>query len=498
MARPADPDLAPATSNLRADGPGLEGIGPEGSGPAGEATTARQWMGRGAWTILDQALFAGSNFLLNIWLARTLAPAEYGIYTMVGYAGFLLAAVVHTGFITEPQLVFGAGRFKAAPRTYLRALLVGHSVFSVGIAVAYLIAGGVALALGQQVMGRACLIMAGTQGAILTMWIMRRACYTQFRPFVAVTGGLIYLGVVLGGLFVEEWLWGHLTVEVALGLIGLASVAAAIWIYVRLDLPEREPPPASFRAEVRKQHTDYGRWAAPTGLMEMGHGLLPFLLVPIWGGLEAAGALRALFNLILPMIHIYGALGDLLMPTFVQANERGTLRRTLAIAMGGLVAAACVNWVLLGVFGADLIVLLYDGQYLQYASLCWLLGALPVIGTVVAVLLALLRAMERPRIVFQARAVAAAMAATVGVALIYKFAVTGAIASSQLALGTETIFMMVAAWSIWQHARPGGPPQIAHAGDGGPRHLREPSTDSGMSADSALHPTLAVPPDDRS
>ena len=119
-------------------------------------------------------------------------------------------------------------------------------------------------------------------------------------------------------------------------------------------------------------------------------------------------------------------------------------------------------------------------------------------GAARAVLLALLRAMERPRIVFQARAVAAAMAATVGVALIYKFAVTGAIAASQLALGTETIFMMVAAWSIWQHARPGGPPQIAHAGDGGPRHLREPSTDSGMSADSALHPTLAVPPDDRS
>lgn len=458
-------------------------------------------MGRGAWTILDQALFAGSNFLLNIWLARTLAPAEYGIYTMVGYAGFLLAAVVHTGFITEPQLVFGAGRFKASPRSYLKALLVGHSVFSVGIAVAYLIAGGIALAMGQQVLGTACLIMAGTQGAILTMWIMRRACYTQFRPFTAVTGGLIYLGVIVGGLVIEEWVVGSLSVEVALGLIGLASVAAALWIYVRLDLPEAKPPAPGFRAEVRKQHADYGRWAAPTGLMEMGHGLLPFLLVPIWGGLEAAGALRALFNLILPMIHIYGALGDLLMPTFVQANERGTLRRTLAIALSGLVSAACLNWVLLGFFGPDLIVLLYDGQYLEYASLCWLLGALPVIGTVVAVLLALLRAMEMPRIVFRARAMAAAMAVTVGVVLIYKFAVMGAIASSQLALGTETIFMTVAAWSIWRNARPGGPPQIgAHAGDGagGPHRLGDAAASQRGETDPAFAPRLSVPADDPS
>ncbi|MEM8557323.1 MAG: hypothetical protein AAGG50_05810 [Bacteroidota bacterium] len=449
----------------------------------GPEPTARTWLGRGAWTVMDQALFAGSNFLLNVWLARTLTPTEYGIYTMVGYAGFLLATAIHTGFIIEPQLVFGAGRFKASARSYLHTLLFGHGFLSAGIAVAYVIAGGIALALGQPSMATACFVMAVAQAAIKTMWIMRRACYTQFRPFVAVTGGLLYLGMVVGILVLEHWIWGNLTVQMALGILGIASVVAALWIYVRLDLRDEEEPAPGYREEVRKQHTAYGRWAAPTGLMEMGHGLLPFLLIPIWGGLGAAGALRALYNLILPMIHVYGALCDLLMPSFVEAKANGRLRRTLAVAASALVGLSLLNWVFIGLYTDEMMLLLYGGQYLEYAHLSWLLGALPVIGTVVALLLALLRAMEMPRAVFKARAAAAVVAATIGAFLIYRYAVAGALASSQLALGTETVLMLAVAWGIWREADT--PSSMPSEGDGEAR--------AGEALRPDVPPTLVIP-----
>ncbi|HEX8297559.1 MAG TPA: hypothetical protein VF594_00250, partial [Rubricoccaceae bacterium] len=33
---------------------------------------------QGAWTVLDQALFSGSNFVVNVLLARWLAPEAFG------------------------------------------------------------------------------------------------------------------------------------------------------------------------------------------------------------------------------------------------------------------------------------------------------------------------------------------------------------------------------------------------------------------------------------
>jgi len=40
------------------------------------------WTGKGGLAVVDQALFAGSNFLLSILLARWLTPAEYGAFAV--------------------------------------------------------------------------------------------------------------------------------------------------------------------------------------------------------------------------------------------------------------------------------------------------------------------------------------------------------------------------------------------------------------------------------
>ena len=51
-------------------------------------------IGRGAWAVTDQGLYALSNALLNILLARWLAPAEYGAFA-VAYSALLLIGVFH-------------------------------------------------------------------------------------------------------------------------------------------------------------------------------------------------------------------------------------------------------------------------------------------------------------------------------------------------------------------------------------------------------------------
>src|SRR3954470_23333844 len=60
---------------------------------------------QGFWAIADQGLFAVSNLLVNVLLARGLAPAEYGAFA-TAYTVLLLVTGFHSALLIEPMLVF--------------------------------------------------------------------------------------------------------------------------------------------------------------------------------------------------------------------------------------------------------------------------------------------------------------------------------------------------------------------------------------------------------
>src|SRR5207253_4303705 len=70
---------------------------------------AVSWAARGSVAVTDQALLAGTNFLVNVFLARWMAPAPYGAFALALALSWLLRTAndaVHTG----PLTLFGAGR----------------------------------------------------------------------------------------------------------------------------------------------------------------------------------------------------------------------------------------------------------------------------------------------------------------------------------------------------------------------------------------------------
>src|SRR5439155_722855 len=83
-------------------------------GPAG----LLRWVGRGSWAIADQGLFAGTNFLLNVMLARWLSPGEYGAFA-VGLAAVFFVGTFHSALLTEPMLVFGPGKYADRAGAYV-------------------------------------------------------------------------------------------------------------------------------------------------------------------------------------------------------------------------------------------------------------------------------------------------------------------------------------------------------------------------------------------
>ena len=402
--------------------------------------TLSSWLQKGSWSVLDQGLFAVSNFAVNVLLARWLTPVEYGAFTLVSFVVLLLIGVLHTGMLTEPMLVFGPGTFQHRRKPYLREILKGHALFTLAVGPIVLLVGWASTAVGHPELTLAIYALAVAQGAILLMWLLRRACYLFFRPDLAVVGGLSYVAATAAGL-AGLVVFDALSAPTAILLMAGASLVAVIVIVLLLRVYPARERADGLREEILAAHKGYTGWASATGGLEWVQGLLPFLVLPIWYGLESAGVFRALFNLVMPVMQAYSALSLLLVPTFVRARADGRLRRVLVYALVPVVAVTIGYGLVIGVWGRPLLDVLYGGQYTAHAGLLWMFALYPIAGGVATVLSALRRAEERPKAVFRARGGAAGLMATVGTALIWAMGLAGAILADILASVTEVILL---------------------------------------------------------
>lgn len=392
------------------------------------------WARKGAWSILDQGLFAGANFVVNVLLARWLTPEAYGAYT-VAFTVFLLFSTVHQGLLTEPMLVFGPGKFKRRLPTYFSTLLRAHgSVFVVGLAalgmgalIAWALGTPPALAVGL-------LAIAFAQGGILLTWITRSMPYVTFEPQRSAEAGAIYAVLLLGGIAVlgvsgmlgDGSAWD---VAIAIGVMGLAGLAAGAWLLRRAGLLPLAPRDPEIASEAFVSHRTYGSWAVATGGLDWVAGYLPVMWLSVAGGLAEAGGLRALYNFALPAVHVFQVLGTLMVPTFVRALQAGRGGRALGAFVGLAAVLAGGYGAVLLFAGGPLLTFIYGGTYDAYAADLWAVALVPLGVGVVVVLLSCLRAMERPRQLFQARTAALALT-------ILPLAVLGGVTTARAALLT--------------------------------------------------------------
>lgn len=387
-------------------------------------TDIRKWLGRGFWAVSDQGLFAMSNFLLNVLLARWLTPESYGAFTLA-YAIFLLLGTVHSALLTEPMMVFAPGRYSGRFTSYLETVLNGHWALSALLAAALGITATVMWYAGSTAVAPVVFAMAVVAPFILLQWLMRRTCYARMDPRTAAIAGLGYAVWLIAGAFALYRLEG-LSAFSALVLMGLGSLAAGVWLARRVDVRMLSPKDGDLRSEVRRDHWVYGRWAIGTGALGWVPGNVFYVLLPIWAGLEATGALRATFNFLAPVIQASAALGLVLLPALV--GVRGTrLFRTRLLTAGALfVLAALAYWLLLGAFHGPLMHWVYGGKYDDFSPLLIVLGALGVSSALLSVGGAALRSVERPDHVFWAYALSSLIAVGLGLALIPGHGVQGA------------------------------------------------------------------------
>lgn len=402
------------------------------------------WVSRGVWAVVDQGLFASSNFILNILLARWLAPDEYGAYT-IAFSVFLLLATSHSSLLQEPMLVFGPGRFSDRFGRYLESIVLEHWRLAALLGVFLLLVGVGAWVVGKKSVGSAVVALALACPFILLQWLMRRACYVRGEPRLAALAGAGYaVLVILGASLLAGW--GLLSAAFAFGLMGLASFSAALWLAGRLEVRVAPTAKGDPLMAPRKEHWEYGRWGLAAAAINWVPANVYFVLLPIWGGLAAAGAFRALCNLLLPIANLYTAFGPILLPALVRARGTAAFPGRTRTAAIGFLGGGVLSWALLALFGRPLVSWLYAGKYDAFApALAWL-GAASLTFGLAAVAEGALRALERPDRVFWSNACSCAVALTLGVLLVPRLGVLGAclgLVASSMAAG------VLMSWHLW-------------------------------------------------
>jgi O-antigen/teichoic acid export membrane protein len=404
---------------------------------------AGAWLRKGVWAIADKGLVNGSNFAVNIALARWLLPQDYGAFALASTI-FLLLGSGHTALLTDPMLVFGAGTYRDRSPAYLAVLLQGHWAFTAAASVVLFAAAlGVKLA-GHNALSSALVAFGFASPFILLHWLLRQTCYMRLDAHQAAYAGISYtLTVIMGAgvLYHGDWL----SPATGIALMGVASLAAALQMFASL---RRQRPHAQERQlfhDIVADHWRYGRWSLGSYALAWIEQSTYYLLLPVWGGLGAAGSLKAIVNLTQPITHTYGALSFVLVPALVGAGQGTAFSRIARRALGLLALGAFLYWMFLGVGHRAVVHWLYNGQYDADAGLLWIVAAIPIVYAGEIVLGSVLRSRERPRDAFLAYMLSAGSALTLGAALVAALGLRGA-AVGLLCSSIATVGMM--AWLL--------------------------------------------------
>ena len=387
--------------------------------------TALKWGRRLAFSILDQGLFSGANFLISILLGRWLPPEAYGAYG-VAFSIMLIIAGIQSSIIFEPMRVYGTTQFNKNLSDYIGKLILLQLTitipFSILIAIASLFL--------NSYLKEALLWMAIAMPFYLGIILLRQSCYLESRSSLASTGSLIYFCVSIIGMILI-YTMGKLSITSYYAINILGSISGLAFL-TRVLLREKEKERVFYTyREIIKQHWTYGRWLLPATIANS----IAILIIPpvlsILRGLQETGAYKAYQNFITPFSQLIVAINLLSLPVlsreFSEAGRKKANRlflRIFTLSTGLLI----LYLVPLTIWGENIISWLYKNDF--YMSFYHLFPIIPgiIILNLLASLLGLkVRYLQRPNTILYSKAASAGATVLLIYPLISAFGLAGSL-----------------------------------------------------------------------
>ncbi len=397
---------------------------------------------------VDQGIISVSNFLATLILARTASPTELGVYG-VGFTALRLIRAIQDGITVQPLNTYGAGMDQPNWRKYFSATGVFQLILAFTTALAAALLGWLLIKMGNDTAGPA---MFSLWSAFLWWQLfefIRRALYTHSKVRFAVLNttisNIIRLSLMLW--WVEQ---DQLNGVTSISAIAIGSFVALIpgiwqtrrdWLYRNLEL-----------RETWNKNWNFGKWILGSSTSSwLAVEFYPVLTAGIVN-FAAAGAYRALQNLVAPILVLIRASDTYITPRAARSYDKSglsgltrLLRKTyliLSIPVAGMLVVALK-------FPEQLLNLLYGDKYLAFsrgATLMILFYALLFAYTPAQTAL---KAVRKSKPLFLANIGAIISMFTVGVLLILNWGVYGTMAGQVL----NSLIIFIILWSSWTIVR---------------------------------------------
>jgi O-antigen/teichoic acid export membrane protein len=399
---------------------------------------------QGYLAAVDQGVISLSNFIATIILARNVDPTQLGVYG-VGFVTLRLVRAVQEGLIVQPMTVFGAGMDEKEFKPYATST----SLFQIGLALAsaaaVAVCGWILTELGNDTAGP----------TLFALWLpflwwqmleyIRRMLYTRGLLFNAVINSVIANAVRIA-IMVALLNQGKLTGATGLEAIAWGSLAALIpglwftrhfWTCKLNNL-----------RDTWIRNWNFGRWL-------LGGTLTNWVAVEFYpiltAGLisfAAAGAYRAIQNLVAPVHLLLRAIDTFLTPRTANLYEKNgqraltyTLRRVylaVGIPIMGILTIAVL-------FPEQLLSLVYGDTYIAYSNGVILMAIFYALLFAYWPLQSIFKASQHSRPIFIANILAIICMFTVGIWAILNWGVYGTIAGQAL----NALVINAVLWGVW-------------------------------------------------
>lgn len=308
----------------------------------------RQIAGRLGWGVADQAVSSLENFLLGVYVAKTLGAESLGALGLA-FVAYSIALNASRALSTDPLMI----RYSTVAKDRWRRAAASSG----GVALLVGIVGGVlCLALGAVLRS----LMPGSEAAsaFIALGIVLPGLTLQdswrYAFFASGEGAKTFVNdTVWTLLLVAAWLVGLVTGQsgimwALLAFGGTAALAALLGMLQARTLPR----PRSPRAWLRRHKDLWPRFLVENLVLGAGGQVRP-LVVAATAGLAAVGAVRGAEMLIGPVFALMAGIGGVAVPEAARALRRGgsaLLRLCLALSVG--LASMSLAWglVLLFVF----------------------------------------------------------------------------------------------------------------------------------------------------
>jgi O-antigen/teichoic acid export membrane protein len=399
---------------------------------------------QGYLAAVDQGVISLSNFIATIILARNVDPTQLGVYG-VGFVTLRLVRAVQEGLIVQPMNVFGAGMDEKEFKPYATST----SLFQIGLALAsasaVAVCGWILTELGNDTAGP----------TLFALWLpflwwqlqeyVRRMLYTRGLLLRAVGNSVIAntVRLVIMVLLTNQ---GKLTGATGLEAIAWGSLAALIpgfWVTRNFWTAK-----LNNLRETWMRNWIFGRWL-------LGGTLTNWVAVEFYpiltAGLisfAAAGAYRAIQNLVAPVHLLLRAIDTFLTPraaNLFEKNGQRALTRTLRriyLAVGIPILGILTIAVL---FPKQLLALFYGETYLNYSNGVILMAVFYALLFAYWPLQSIFKAAQHSRPIFIANILAIISMFTAGIWAILNWGVYGTIAGQVL----NALVINVVLWGVW-------------------------------------------------